>query len=119
MRDCCLFIVVGGSTYPFVRVGAIGVFSGQGIKFPHLVHASTIALDRKASETAKTVEIKGRWPLPEKSRTSATPSLTFRFLFAYHDHDPGFPGPTVGRHEFAPRSKQRGNTVVTETLGAA
>jgi len=29
--------------------------------------------------------------------------LTFRFLFAYYDL--GYPGPTVGRHEFAPRRK--------------
>src|SRR6266446_1542921 len=43
-------------------------------------------------------------------------SLTFRFLFAYHDV--GFPGPTVGQYEFAPRSKQRRETVVTKTLGA-
>jgi hypothetical protein len=43
--------------------------------------------------------------------------LTIRFLFAYYSL--GFPGPKVGRHEFTPRSKQRGNPVVPETLGAA
>ena len=46
-----------------------------------------------------------------------SPFLTFRLLFAYHDL--GFPGPTVGRHEFTPRNKQRGKTVVRETLGAS
>jgi hypothetical protein len=43
--------------------------------------------------------------------------LTVRFLFAYHDL--GYPEPTVGRHEFTPRSKQRGDTAVSETPGAA
>src|SRR6266576_1837242 len=46
-----------------------------------------------------------------------SPCLTIRFLFAYYDL--GFPGPTVGRHEYAPRSKERGKTVVREPLGAS
>ena len=54
-----LLVHCGGRLYlPFrEQVGAIGVLSEQGIKFPHLVHASTIGLDRKAGETEKTVEI--------------------------------------------------------------
>src|SRR5260370_37427204 len=55
----------------------------------------------------------------DKSRTMAIPlpSLTFRFLFAYHDR--GFPGPTVGHHEFTRRTKQRGWTVVSEAVGSS
>src|SRR5258708_39909392 len=55
-------------------------------------------------------------PVQARQRMANLPFLTVRFLFAYYDL--GYPGPTVGRHEFAPRSKQRGNTVVPETLGA-
>src|ERR1700674_3276897 len=55
-------------------------------------------------------QIPPAWP-------SSPPSLTFRFLFAYHD--PGFPGPTVGHHEFTRRTKQRGWTVVSEAVGSS
>src|SRR5947209_4334606 len=55
-------------------------------------------------------------PAASRLLLSRFPALTVRFLFAYHEL--GYPGPTVGRHEFAPRSK-RGNTAVPETLGTA
>src|SRR5579859_7361504 len=56
-------------------------------------------------------------PRVGRTRSVSLVILTVRFLFAYHDL--GFPGPTVGRHEFTPRSKQRGNTVVPEALDAS
>ena len=44
------------------------------------------------------------------------PTLTIRFLFAYHNL--GFPGPSVGRHEFTHRVEQRRKIAVSQSLAA-